>query len=245
MPRPLIGVTIQAHAGTPAIKRGRPLYYLDAHYADRVREAGGIPVLLPPGADEAAELAALDGLMLTGGEDIDPRYFHEAAIPELGEIDPRRDLQEVPLVTEAVRRGLPILGICRGMQVLNVAMGGTLHQDLAAQLPGAQNHRQETPPELDAHPVAIAPESRIARYAGSTDLAVNSHHHQALRDLAPGLVATAWAPDGVIEACESQDAWIVGVQWHPELQKREFTTALFRAFVEAALARRGVGAIAH
>ncbi|HEY9854642.1 MAG TPA: gamma-glutamyl-gamma-aminobutyrate hydrolase family protein [Stenomitos sp.] len=233
MTRPLIGITTQRHSGTPNIKRGRPLYYLACEYAERVREAGGVPLLLPPGAEETEVLEGLDGLLLSGGEDVDPRYYGEEAIAELGTIDAHRDTQELPLAKAAAERQMPILAICRGVQLLNVALGGTLYQDLAAQHPGALQHVQELPVHESAHRVQLAPDSLVGRLAGSPGMAVNTFHHQAVKDLAPGFRATAWAEDGVIEAIEGAQGWTVGVQWHPELQLGGFTSALFTAFVQA------------
>lgn len=233
MKRPRIGITTQRHAGTPEIKRGRPIYFLSCEYADRVREAGGIPLLLPPGDPELEVLTGLDGLLLSGGEDVDPRYYGEAAIPELGTVDARRDTQELPLAKAAAERNLPILAICRGIQLLNVALGGTLHQDLPVQHPGALPHVQELPVDQSTHRVQLAPDSLLARLAEATSLEVNTFHHQAVKAIAPGLKATAWADDGVIEAVEGSQGWAVGVQWHPELQPGRFTAALFSAFIEA------------
>lgn len=233
MKRPLIGLTLQAHAGVPELKRGRPIYYLCAQYADRVREAGGVPLLLVPGDMEPEVLDALDGLLLTGGEDIDPTHFDEAPHPMLGDVDARRDAQELPLAREAAARKLPVLGICRGAQVLNVALGGTLFQDLPSQHASKTPHVQDAPVERSTHSVRLSPESLLFRLAGSRELGVNTFHHQAVRELASGLEPTAWAPDGVLEGFEAEEGWLVGVQWHPELQPGPFTRALFRAFVEA------------
>lgn len=233
MTRPRIGITTQRHPGTPAIKRGRPIYFLAMEYADRVREAGGVPMLLPPGPVELEVLDGLDGLLLSGGEDVDPRYYGEDPLPELGTVDDARDTQELPLARAAAERRMPILGICRGTQLLNVALGGTLYQDLGVQHAGALAHIQEKAVHESDHRVQMAPDSLIAALGEGRSLEVNTFHHQAVKDLAPGLKATAWADDGVIEAFEASEGWIVGVQWHPELQPGAFTAALFEAFVEA------------
>lgn len=233
MKRPRIGITIQQHGGTPEIKRGRPLYFLACEYAQRVREAGGVPLLLPPGPVELEVLGALDGLLLSGGEDVAPGYYGEAALPQLGTVDADRDTQELPLAAAAAERQMPILAICRGTQLLNVALGGTLYQDLAVQHAGALNHAQDRPVHESTHDVRLAPDSLLARLAGAPGLPVNTFHHQAVKVLAPGLEATAWASDGVVEAFEGTRGWTVGVQWHPELQPGAFTRGLFEAFVAA------------
>lgn len=232
--RPLIGITIQQHPGTPEIKRGRPLFFLDAAYAERVREAGGVPVLLPPGAVELETLEMLDGLLLTGGEDVDPSYYGESPLPELGTVDTQRDIQELPLAKAAFQRGLPILAICRGMQLLNVAAGGTLYQDLAVQHDTRIRHLQQAPVEVSTHDVRLEKGSELTQLAQATILGVNTFHHQAVKDLAPGLMPVAWGEDGLIEAYERHEGWVLGLQWHPELQPGAVTMAFFRRFVEAA-----------
>jgi putative glutamine amidotransferase len=178
---------------------------------------------------------------LSGGSDLDPGYYGEEPVPELGVTLPERDTFEMALLEHALRRQIPILGICRGMQVLNVALGGTLYQDLPSQMDHMVllGHRQETPKWQPTHEVEVDGGSKIAKILGTDELKVNSYHHQAIKDLAFGLVAVACAPDGVIEAVESSDLakrWMIGVQWHaeamrdagPEHQK------LFEAHVSAA-----------
>ncbi|MBT9253037.1 MAG: gamma-glutamyl-gamma-aminobutyrate hydrolase family protein [Brockia lithotrophica] len=204
-------------------------------YARRIREAGGVPIaLLPPESPEDAEdLAAsavdrVDGLLLAGGYDVDPAYYGEAPASGLGTVEPLRDTFEIALVRVFRRAGRPILGICRGAQVLNVALGGTLYQDI----PG---HNQSAPRPQATHPVFLAAESRLFRIVGGIrELAVNSFHHQAVRTLALELVAVAYAPDGTIEAVEAREgAFLLGVQWHPEWLEDEASRAIFRAFVSA------------
>jgi len=177
----------------------------------------------------AAALAAVRGLVLTGGEDVAPDRYGATPHPRLGDVDPVRDAAELALIAAARSRRLPILAICRGIQILNVALGGTLYQDLDSERPGLVPHSDETA----RHGVRVAAGSLLERTLGMRSATVNSRHHQAIRDLAPGLKAVAWADDGVIEAAEPADAnapWIVAVQWHPEdLTER----ALFDGFARA------------
>jgi putative glutamine amidotransferase len=199
----------------------------DLDYVVGVAEAGGAPVVLPPVADARTTeslLDGLDGLLLSGGSDLDPGYYGEEPVPELGITLPERDRFEMALLERALRRGIPIFGICRGMQILNVALGGTLYQDLPSQMDHAVllGHRQETPKWEPTHEVEVDGGSKVAEIMGSDELKVNSYHHQAIKDLASGLVPVACAPDGVIEAVESVDLsqrWLIGVQWHAEAMR--------------------------
>ena len=216
----------------------------DLDYVDGVVEAGGLPVVLPPvgGAREAEVLlGGLDGLLLSGGSDLDPGYYGEEPVAELGITVPERDAFEMSLVDRALRRGMPIFGICRGMQVLNVALGGTLYQDLPSQMDHQVllGHRQETPKWQPTHEVQVAGGSQVADIMDTGGLKVNSYHHQAIKDLASGLVAVAHAPDGVVEAVECRDLsqqWLVGVQWHAEAMRDAAPqhSTLFEAHVSAA-----------
>jgi putative glutamine amidotransferase len=217
---------------------------LDA-YTRAVLEAGGLPVILPIAIAEAAlveeYLEAIDGLIMTGGVDIHPSFYGQIVLERCGEIDEERDRFEVELIHAARGRDLPFLGICRGLQVLNVALGGTLYQDLS--------YRQGTDPAHmsprerrgePAHGVAITPGSRLADILGPRDMPVTSTHHQIIRDLAPDLVVSAAAPDGVIEAVEGPGRFLLAVQWHPERMARRHPDqlALFRALVEQAKGRQ-------
>jgi putative glutamine amidotransferase len=199
--------------------------------------------LLEPsmGVDEA--LAGLDGLLLTGGEDVDPARYGEAAHPKVVDVERQRDGFEIGLVSEARTRGLPLLAICRGIQLLNVACGGSLVQDIPSQVPGALDHHLSVPPHQPfdlAHEIWIDKDTLLAqlmndRLNGADTCDVNSRHHQALKQVASALRVSATAPDGVIEAIEDPSAkFCVGVQWHPENFWRtgEFR-ALFEGFVEA------------
>src|SRR5215207_1525761 len=195
----------------------------DLDYVESVAEAGGEPVVIPPSADlrtAKALFEGLDGLLLSGGPDLDPGYYGEAPIVELGMTIPEWDALEMALLRSALQRGIPIFGICRGMQILNVALGGTLYQDLPSQLGvDVLDHRQESPKYEPTHEVEILDYSYMAEIIDRQSVEVNSHHHQGINVLANALTVTSRSSDGVIEAVESCDfsnIWLMGVQWHPE-----------------------------
>jgi len=211
---------------------GRERVTLNTAYVRALESAGLVPLAVPTmlaPALAAAALQSVSGLVLTGGEDVSPEHYGAAPHPRLGDVDPVRDAAELALIAEARVRRLPILAICRGIQILNVALGGTLYQDLESERPGPVPHAGET----SLHPVRVQPGSLLERTLGARSATVNSRHHQAIRDVAPGLKAVAWADDGVIEGAEASAAdapWIVAVQWHPEdLTER----ALFDGFAQA------------
>ncbi len=243
---PVIGVTATLRKDADEVAQ-RPLgryVRADFDYVEGVAVAGGMPVVLPPlGEFRAVQslLDGLDGLLLSGGSDLDPGYYGEEAVPELGPTVPERDAFEMAVMEQALRRQIPILGICRGMQVLNVALGGTLFQDLPTQMDHLVllGHRQETPKWEPTHEVAVDGGSQVAGIMDSDELKVNSYHHQAIKDLASGLIAVAHAPDGVVEAVEWGDLsqrWLVGVQWHAEAMREagHEHRNLFEALVSAA-----------
>jgi putative glutamine amidotransferase len=210
-------------------------------YVESVRLAGGDPVVLDLAAETAAaQLASADGLLLTGGGDVDPVHYDEPKHETFSGAEPGRDEAELSLAREAIARRLPVLAICRGVQVLNVAAGGSLVQDIPSAIAGAVDHRPAIPPAGPAHQVTITPGSYLAGLI-SEDLVedgttVNSRHHQSVGRVAPGFVVNAVAPDGVVEGIEAQDQpFCLGVQWHPEnfVTSGEFRS-LFRGLVEAA-----------
>lgn len=219
-------------------------------YADAVSAAGGEPVWLEPadvlGArDPVSVLAEIDALLLSGGEDIDPQHYGEAPWPDAGiTIEPDRDAAELLVTRAALTTELPILGICRGIQTLNVAAGGSLHQDLALLGLDAKVHQQKGVARADwepAHPVAVEEESRLAALLAVTRAEVNSFHHQGVKAVAPGLVVTATAPDGVIEALEDPARpFVLAVQWHPERMVGHHAgqRKLFEVFIAAARRRK-------
>jgi putative glutamine amidotransferase len=206
-------------------------------YLRAIERAGGLPVVLPPlELDRISPLLdRLSGVLLSGGPDLDPAAYGRAAHPELGDTKPQLDLFEVQLAREADARGLPILGVCRGAQALNVARGGTLHQHLPDITDGSIVHRQRRPGTELTHEVRIAPRSGLAALLGNSRIAVNSFHHQSVDRLGLGLRAVAWADDGVIEAIEGWGkSLLLGVQWHAEtLVDDSAQLYLFRRLVTA------------
>jgi putative glutamine amidotransferase len=223
----------------------------DLDYVSGVEQAGGIPVVLPPlavdpGGAAEAMVRGLDGLLLSGGTDLHPEAYGQEPHPALAETIPERDAFEFEMFSAALEAGIPVFGICRGMQLMNVALGGTLYQDLPAQFGDhGVDHRQMDPKWVPRHGVELDPGSRIAGFSGTSHMAVNSYHHQAVKSLSDGLVAVAHSGDGLVEALESRDfreRWLIGVQWHAEAMRgsSEYGAAqrsLFEAHVEAA--RRG------
>jgi len=214
---------------------------LSEHYSRSVRLGGGLPFPIPQ-ADDAGfagrYVERIDGLLLSGGKDVDPALYGEEPIPGIGVFDAARDEWELALFKAAMARGIPILGICRGCQFVNAAMGGSLFQDLAAQRPGTKAHSPEGfPVDRLYHSANLVAGSLLRGIFGCERLRVNSFHHQAVKELAPGLEASAFAADGVLEGFESSDKtrFLVGVQFHPESLTQRFPqfVALFAAFVEA------------
>ncbi len=216
------GKTAYIVAVTTSVSREKDTlrYRLNQSYVQAVENARLIPVLIPPLAatsSAARVLDRVDALLLTGGGDIEPgRYGAEPRHARW--VSESRDATEIELAMEARRRGMPTLAICRGMQVLNVALGGTLIQDIATEWPGAIDHDASVPRSTRSHTISLEPESLASAALGGTVADVNSFHHQAIDRLADGLVVTARAADGVVEAVESAvaDWWALGVQWHPE-----------------------------
>jgi putative glutamine amidotransferase len=228
--RPRIGVTLDV--------AGESRYALPRAYVEAVLGAGGLPLLLPHAREAAAAyLALLDGLVVSGGAfDVPPELYGEARRPECGTTDPERTAFEQELLEAALAARLPVLGVCGGMQLLNVVRGGTLHQDLPADA-GVRGHEQPPPKDVPSHDAVVAPGTLLAALVGVGPLSVNSTHHQAIRDPGQGVLVSARAPDGIIEAIELPDLpFALGVQWHPEavLRHEPRHAAIFRALVRAA-----------
>ena len=238
--RPLIGIT--GRKDTSARLLNSPLYAVGETYVRAIHQVGGTPLIIPPMMQEEdwpPLLTQLDGLLLSGGEDIDPVYYNQKPQTWMGKSDTERDTSELGLVRLALERQLPILAICRGHQVLNIALGGTLYQDLAAQVPDALEHAfvPARPMERTVHSVTLTAESRLAAILGGTEFGVNSAHHQAVHIPGEGLQIVARAPDGVIEALEMPEhPFCLSVQWHPEamIKTGPAMLPLFAAFIAAA-----------
>jgi putative glutamine amidotransferase len=187
----------------------------------------------------ARALAGIDGLLLTGGEDMDPAWYGADPSPRLSPPSRERDVFELALFAMARQMELPILGICRGIQLVNVALGGSLYQDLPSERPGVVDHNAPGDRSARSHAVRLSQGSRVAEALGTTELKVNSFHHQGVLELAPGLVATGWSDDGLIEAAEGtgDSPWLLAVQWHPEemyAEDRAPDRGLFRSLIEQA-----------
>ena len=231
---PLIGISAYCEVARWGLWE-LPAAVLPRNYVDQVAAAGGTPVLVPPVPEAAAAVRRLDGLIISGGPDIEPGRYGEQAGPWTTVVRPERDEAEIAFFRAALTAGVPVLGICRGMQLMNVALGGTLIQHL----PDAVGHEEHspTPGTLAEHTITIgrdAPGSRLAAILGAGTRTVPTHHHQGIGRLGAGLAATAWAEDGTIEAVEleqrDEHAFAIGVQWHPESAD---DPALFLALVEA------------
>ncbi|MBO5666852.1 MAG: gamma-glutamyl-gamma-aminobutyrate hydrolase family protein [Firmicutes bacterium] len=243
--KPLIGITVNydikeeigliTHFGTP----GQQWNYIAHDYVNAIAEAGGIPVLLPVYGDStlSREVAErLDGVLISGGSDVDPRRFGARAKKYCGGVCIPRDDMEFALAKFVLEEmSIPLLGICRGEQVLNIALGGTVYQDLE-QEGGYEVHSAEMYPRTAVvHEALLKEGSRIHDIFGCDQVGVNSYHHQGVKDLGEGLIVSATSPDGVVEAIELPgERFVLGVQWHPEMMvESEIQTKIFKAFVEA------------
>lgn len=233
--KPVIGLSTYAEPARWAAWHS-PAALLPLNYVEQVAATGAIPVLLPPVPGITAAVGRLDGLVLTGGGDIDPGRYGAAPHPRTGPANVERDQAELDLLAAALAAGLPVLGICRGLQLLNIAQGGTLHQHLADLGPAGDAGHTPQPGTFGRHPVRVAPGSRLASILPPDQpFAVPTAHHQAIGRLGAGLTATAWAEDGIIEAAEltggDHHPFVLAVQWHPEAGD---DLRLFRALVAAA-----------
>lgn len=243
-------------AGTPATRPrigivtrhdyGKTFFVLHRAYTEVVAAAGGLPLVLPLIIDRELigdTVASLDGLVITGSvDDINPALYGEEPRPGCGVFNPLRDKFDTLLLAAALERGLPILGICSGMQRINVFLGGTLYQNLEREIPGGVKHDYDDPFVEPSHSIRVEPDSVLGKLVSSGQSWVNSQHHQGIKELARGLRPIAWSSDGLAEAFYREEgSYVLGVQWHPErsyLHDDGFSLAVVRHFVEAC-ARRG------
>jgi putative glutamine amidotransferase len=243
---PLIGITCSRATGGAwgTYSLGHFMDYTFSDYSQAILHAGGAAVIIPAAQDRKSletVLGSMQGLILSGGPDIHPRRFGEEPLAGLGEVDEALDQMEIMAARLAVERDLPVLGICRGIQVLNIALGGTLYQDIACQVPESICHTPKADKAVNTHTVRLEAGSRLQKIFGKREIWVNGKHHQAVRDLAPGLTVVARAKDGVVEAVEHPlKRFAIGVQWHPEGTWRDdpYSQKLFSAFIRAAQASR-------
>jgi putative glutamine amidotransferase len=244
MRRPVIGIATQTLPGVPGERQ--PCWLMGRSYVEELRKVGGVPwviPLIPHDPDTLREIFdRLDGVFVTGGVDVDPTSYGEAKTPLCGTTDPDRDAVELLLLKHAMERKLPVLAVCRGIQILNVLGGGTLYQDVSAMVPAALKHDYFPTPEQPsrkylAHDITVKAGSKLGAILGDAVVPVNSMHHQAIKDLAPGLAPTAFAPDGIIEGVEGTgDQYVIAVQWHPEelTDTQPGMKRLFTTFIDAA-----------
>ncbi|MGN7407799.1 gamma-glutamyl-gamma-aminobutyrate hydrolase family protein [Sporosarcina sp. SAFN-010] len=229
--KPLIGITSDLDENGET--------FLKADYSRAILRAGGLPVVLPAGLEDIDEICdRIDGLLLTGGEDVNPLLFGEEPKHQLGKIAPERDDMEMALAKCAVGKDMPVLGICRGHQILNVALGGTIYQHIYTDLEGPLlQHKQQADRNYPTHTVVVEKGSRLSNYVEGKEVLVNSLHHQAVHDVPKPLVVTGKAKDGIIEALESTEhKFVMSVQWHPEALSNlgdKTSLRLFGGLVEA------------
>ncbi|MCP4605299.1 MAG: gamma-glutamyl-gamma-aminobutyrate hydrolase family protein [Proteobacteria bacterium] len=251
--RPWIGVTPDTHDGRKLKTRtdSEKIVYLWDQYLEALLKNGAMPVVLPVTQDKKLireMVNRLDGIVLAGGNfDIPPEFFGEDPKPWLGKLKPERSRFELGLTLEAVKKNVPVLGICGGMQTINVAFGGTLYQDIQEERPVSRSHQQKMRKDRTSHQIRVKAGTELQKIiqgrTGGEDirLRVNSTHHQAVREIAPGYVVNAVAADGLIEGIESKKkGFVMGIQWHPELlfESSEKQARIFKAFTRAATAKK-------
>ena len=237
--KPVIGIT-------SSFNWSQGMYALGEAYVESIEKAGGMPLILPSTkeADFEQTISMVDGVLLSGGVDLDPQIYGEQPMPKMGAVDPKRDYQEIQLAKMALEKKRPLLAICRGIQVLNVAAGGTLVQDIYTQVSNPIKHawyvagNYEAPPGHPTHSINVEKDSRLFKIFGKQVLEVNSFHHQAVKKTGGDFKATAWTEDGVIEAIEYQGKeFIMGVQWHPERMINGEMIKIFQALVDTATSK--------
>ncbi len=235
-----IGILAHIDAGDLRLAPGKERLCINQDYISSVLQTGGVPLILPYVTELStikSQLDAVDGILLSGGHDVSPHHYDEEPIQQLGQLCVERDEYEIHVIRLALERNLPIFAICRGIQILNVALGGSLYQDIAHQMSSTLQHWQQAKGYVASHSVDIVPDTLLHSITAQSTLKVNSFHHQAINRLAPQLKINARARDGAIEGVElPQSRWVVGVQWHPErmLEHHPVMQRLFNAFVTAA-----------
>lgn len=236
--KPLIGITASLLTVETGSFFGRERSFVGYDYVKAVSAAGGTAILLPVVGDEEtikAHVDLVDAIILSGGYDVTPQLYGEEPKPFLEATHPLRDAFEISITQHAYKKHKPILGICRGVQLLNVAFGGTLYQDVSQHGRSVLQHNQHCKPEYPSHTVIIEEDTLLAKIQGKTEISTNSYHHQAVKDVAPGFIVNARTKDGLIEGIESIGShFILGVQWHPELmfEKNSDMFALFKGFID-------------
>jgi len=236
--RPRIGIPMRIEIPTDR-------FYLSRYYSEAIEAAGGTPLhisLIPKVEYIESVVDELDGILLPGSDsDVDPLRYGQQPHPQLGSVHSIKDETDLLIIAAAERRRLPILAICFGMQVLNVARGGTLIQDINSQVSSAIKHEQGVPRDRPSHKVTLKSDSRIGQIAATEEALVNSHHHQAVSNLGEDLAAVSWSSDGLVEAVEDprHNRFVVAVQWHPELGWKEdqLSQRIFRSFIAEVLKR--------
>jgi putative glutamine amidotransferase len=236
---PVIGITCSFKHRPIDPDHSQRYFFLNQPYVSAIHEAGGVPIIIPVGLEARYPnkiLSVIDGLLLPGGGDVDPNSYGDSPHEKLGWVDPRRDHTEIDIFTLVFNQNLPILGICRGLHLMNVALDGTLYQDISSQMRMSLNHNPEYPKSEASHTVDLEPGTRLHKIVGTGNIWVNSSHHQAVKLHGKGLVVNAKAQDGVTEGLEHPGRkWCIGVQWHPELYWRNDRemAKLFKEFVDA------------
>ncbi len=217
--KPIIGILCDINKEEG--KEDRPLYFVKSNYVSAVKEAGGIPLIIAPSKDEndlTKTLNLIDGLLMPGGDDIDPKYFKEELHPSVVLIDPQIIQFQMGFLNKALNKGIPIFGICAGLQIINIVCGGNIYQDIPSEYSNPIKHKKNEKEKEDPfHNVKIEKKTKLYNILQKGEITVNSTHHQALKDVAVGFKVTARSEDGLIEAIESRKhRFVIGVQWHPE-----------------------------
>ncbi len=236
---PVIGVTCSFQRLPSKDNHDCDYHYLYDPYIAAIHQAGGMPIIIPVGLEGRyinRVFDLIDGLCITGGGDIDPNLYNDLLTTKLYKVEPKKDRTELDIFNLSFNRNIPILGICRGAQLMNVALDGTLYQDIVSQVRMALNHNPDMTHAVPAHTVEIEPDTKLHRIIGEDVIKVNSWHHQGIKLHGKGLISSAKAPDGLVEAIEHPNKkWCIGVQWHPEMtfEDDKHQAKLFKAFVDA------------